>query len=79
MSSQNHANLQGEVVCIAVMDALFHSFDANDGQNRPKGLLPSYSHVRSDVINKYRPNQVSFPPPFLHAKVEKTVSTMKSD
>lgn len=62
---KNETNLQGKVVGIAMMDAFFHRFDADHGQNGSKGLLPCYSHIGSDMVNEDGPDQVSFSPPFL--------------
>jgi hypothetical protein len=57
-----------------MMDAFFYRFDADNRQNGSKGLLPSYPHVRSDVVNKDRPDQISFSPPFLNVKVVNILS-----
>lgn len=57
--------LQGEVVGIAVVDALLYGLDTDDRQNRAERLLPCNSHVRSDVVDEEGRDQVPVSLPLL--------------
>ena len=58
--------LKCKVVGIAVMDALLHSLDADDGDDRAKGLLPRNPHIWGHVVNEKWVDQVVLPLPLLH-------------
>lgn len=58
-------DLEPKVAGVAMVDAFLNRVDPDHGQDRAKWLLPGDPHVRPDMIQQQRPDEVAFSPVLL--------------